>query len=110
MPIRQGSESRIRTSTAFAATYCKNGSSPDLALAEQAYLTAIEIAHGQGARSYDLLASLSLAKLYQLASRPADAHAVLAPALEGFAPTPEMPEIAEAQALLGKLSPVPSET
>jgi hypothetical protein len=25
---------------------------------------------------------------------------VLAPALEGFAPTPEMPEIAEAQALL----------
>ena len=33
-------------------------------------------------------------------SRPADAHAVLAPALEGFSPRPEMPEIAEAQALL----------
>ena len=32
--------------------------------------------------------------------RPVEAHAVLAPALEGFAPTPEMPEIAEAQALL----------
>ena len=31
---------------------------------------------------------------------PAEAQAVLAPALEGFAPTPEMPEIAEAQALL----------
>ena len=40
-------------------------------------------------------------------SRPAaplDAHAVLAPALEGFAPTPEMPEIAEAQALLAALA------
>jgi hypothetical protein len=43
---------------------------------------------------------LSLAKLYRLTGRPAEAHAVLAPALEGFAPTPEMPEIAEAQALL----------
>jgi hypothetical protein len=27
-----------------------------------------------------------------------------APALEGFAPTPEMPEIAEAQALMGRLA------
>ena len=51
-----------------------------------------------------MLASLSLAKLYQSTARPAEAHAVLAPALEGFAPTPEMPEIAEAQALLAKLA------
>jgi hypothetical protein len=35
------------------------------------------------------------------AGRPVEAHDVLAPALEGFSPTPEMPEIAEAQALLG---------
>jgi hypothetical protein len=35
--------------------------------------------------------------------RSADAHAVLAPALEGLAPTPEMPEIAEAQALMERL-------
>jgi hypothetical protein len=33
-----------------------------------------------------------------------NAHAVLVPALEGFAPTPELREIAEAQALLGQLS------
>jgi hypothetical protein len=32
--------------------------------------------------------------------RAADAHAVLAPALEGFSPTPEFPEIEEAQTLL----------
>jgi hypothetical protein len=31
------------------------------------------------------------------------AHAVLAPALEGFVATPEMPEIAEARALLAAL-------
>ena len=49
-------------------------------------------------------AALALAKLYQSTGRPAEAHAVLAPALEGFAPTPEMPEIAEAQALLTALA------
>ena len=46
----------------------------------------------------------ALAKLYRSTGRPADAHAVLGPALEGFAPTPEMPEITEAQALLGTLA------
>jgi tetratricopeptide (TPR) repeat protein len=76
----------------------------DAALAEQAFQTAIAIAKQQGARSYELLASLSLAKVYQSTGRPADAHAVLAPALEGFSPTPEMPEIAEALALLAALA------
>jgi predicted ATPase len=68
--------------------------------AEDAYQTAIAIAKGQGARSLGLQAALSLAKLYYSIDRPSEAHAVLAPALEGFSPTPEMPEIAEAQALL----------
>jgi predicted ATPase len=68
--------------------------------AEEAFLTAIAVAKQQGTRSFELRAALSLARLYQSTSRPADAHPVLAPALEGFARTPEMPEIAEAQALL----------
>jgi predicted ATPase len=76
---------------------------PDTALAEEAFVASIDIAKQQGARSPVLLASLSLAKLYQSSSRPADAQAILAHALEGFAPTPEMPEIAEAQALLTAL-------
>ena len=67
-------------------------------------LTAIAIAKQQGTRSFELRAALTLAKLYQSTGRPAEAHAVLAPALEGFAPTPEMPEIAEAQALLAALA------
>jgi tetratricopeptide (TPR) repeat protein len=74
------------------------------ASAEDAYRTAIAIAKQQGARSYELLASFSLAKLYGSTDRPADAHAVLAAALEGFAPTPEMPEIAEAQSVLAALA------
>ena len=72
--------------------------------AEEAFLTAIAVAKQQGTRSFELRAALSLAKLYQSTGRPADAHAVLAPALEGFAPTPEMPEIADAQAVLAALA------
>ena len=75
----------------------------DSAPAEEAFLTAIAVAKQQGTRSFELRAALSLAKLYQSTGPPADAYAVLAPALEGFSPTPEMPEIAEAQALLSRL-------
>ena len=73
------------------------------ARAEDAYLAAIAIGRERGARSFGLQAALRLAKLYQSSARPADAYATLAPALEGFSPTPEMPEIAEAQALLAAL-------
>jgi TolB-like protein/DNA-binding SARP family transcriptional activator/tetratricopeptide (TPR) repeat protein len=72
--------------------------------AEEALQTAIAVAKRQATRSFELRAALSLAKLYQSTARPADAHAILAPALEGFAPTPEMPEIAEAQARLATLA------
>ena len=72
--------------------------------AEEAFLTAIAVAQQQKARSFELRAALSLAKLYQSTGRAADAHAVLAPALEGFSPTPEFPEIDEAQTLLAVLA------
>jgi hypothetical protein len=68
---------------------------------EEALLTAIAVSKQQPPRSFELRASLSLAKFYQSAGRPAEAHAR---ALEGFAPTPEMPEIAQAQALLERLA------
>jgi tetratricopeptide (TPR) repeat protein len=76
----------------------------DLAHAEEAFETSIAVARQQGARSYQLLAALSLAKLYQSTSRAAKACAILAPALDGFSPTPEMPEIEEAQALFKLLA------
>jgi predicted ATPase len=60
--------------------------------AEEAFLSAVAVARQQTTRSFELRAALSLAKLYQSTARPLDAHAVLAPALEGFSPTPEMPE------------------
>jgi tetratricopeptide (TPR) repeat protein len=74
-----------------------------VAQAEEEFRRAIDIAHAQGARSFKLQATLSLAKLYQLSARIGEAHAVLAPTLENFASASEMPEIAEAQALLERL-------
>jgi class 3 adenylate cyclase/tetratricopeptide (TPR) repeat protein len=72
-------------------------------LAEEAFSAAIAVANEQCARSYHLQAALPLAKLYLSTGSPLEAHAVLVPAAEGFSPTPEMPEIAEAQALLATL-------
>ena len=73
--------------------------------AEDAFLTAIAIAQQQKARSFELRAALSLAKVYHSTDRPADAHALLASVLNGFSSTPEFPEIAEAQMLLTALAP-----
>jgi predicted ATPase len=75
------------------------------AAAEQSLQAAIAVAQSQKARSFELRAALSLAKLYRAADRDADAHAVLAPAVEGFPPTRQFPELTEAHALLAALSP-----
>jgi predicted ATPase len=72
---------------------------------EQSLQAAIAIAQSQKARSFELRAALSLAKLYRAAHRDADAHAVLAPAVEGFPPTRQFPELSEAQTLLATLRP-----
>ena len=69
-----------------------------------ALLAAIAIAQQQKARSFELRAALSLAKLYHSTDRTVAAHAVLASALKGFSPTPEFPEIAAAQTLLSALA------
>ena len=78
-----------------------NPASPEAA--ESAFLAAIAIAQQQKARGFELRAALSLAKFYQSTSRAADAHAVLAAALEGFLATPEFLEIEEAGQLLAAL-------
>jgi hypothetical protein len=77
---------------------------PNKAAAEDAFLTAIAVARQQKARSFELRSALALAKLYQSTGRPAKAEAILAPALKGFSPTPEFPEIEQAQTLLAALA------
>jgi predicted ATPase len=76
----------------------------DPAPAEEALLIAIAVSKQQTTRSFQLRAALPLARLYQSTDRLAQAHAVLAPALEGFSPTPEMPQIAEAMLLSARLA------
>ena len=80
----------------------------DAAAAERAFQTAIAVAQQQKARSFELRAALSLTKLYRAANRCAEAYAVLMPAVEGFPPTRQFPQLTEAQALLSALSPVGS--
>ena len=101
----ESSGQRSGSDAYFTACTPKSFSSkiPQIRLAEEAFLAAIAVARHQKARSFELRAALALAKLYQATAHPAEARAVLAPALEGFATTPEMPEIAEAQALLAAL-------
>lgn len=79
-------------------------SNPAIPSPEEAYQAALSIARQQGARMFELQAALPLARLLQSANRPLEARDVLAPALEGFAPTPELLAISEAQALLAALS------
>ena len=76
----------------------------DAAAAEAAFLAAIDVAQRLKAKSFELRAALSLANLYQSRNRAAEAHAVLTSALEDFSPTPEFPEIGQAQTLLAALA------
>jgi hypothetical protein len=89
MLVRCGMSSRPRRNFAEAR-------SREPAPAEEAFLTATAVAQQQNAKSFELRAALSLAKLYQSSGRAADAHAVLAPVLECVSPTPEFPEITSA--------------
>src|SRR5262249_55869618 len=73
---------------------------PDVAAAESALLRAIEIARSQHARTFELRAALSLAKLYQTTDRNQAACELLVAALAGFSASPELPEVEEAQRLL----------
>jgi len=73
---------------------------PDVAAAESAFLRAIEIARSQQARTFELRAALSLAKLYQSTDRNQAACELLVAALAGFGASPELPEVEEAQRLM----------
>ena len=72
----------------------------DATPAESAFMRAIEIARSQQARTFELRAALSLAKLYHTMGRDHAARDLLAPSLVGFSAGPELPEVADANRLL----------
>ena len=92
---RARGESLLRRDRAHSAT------------AEEAFQSAIAVAKQQGTRSFELRAALSLAKLYRAAGRNAEAHEVLGPAIEGFAPTSEFPEIGKAASFMAAIEARP---
>ncbi|HME86587.1 MAG TPA: adenylate/guanylate cyclase domain-containing protein [Roseiarcus sp.] len=73
--------------------------------AEEAFVTSIAISQAQNSRSFELRAALGLAELCRSTGRDGDALAVLDLALEGFAPTPEFPEIEEALRIVAAVEP-----
>jgi adenylate cyclase len=81
--------------------------SSDAIAAEEAYVRALSVARAQGARTLGLQAAIPLAHLLQSTNRPLEAYAALAPAVEGFSPTPEMPEITEALELMAAIKALP---
>jgi len=75
---------------------------PDNAGAEVAYTRAVGIARKQRARTFELRAVLSLAKLYHGTGRIENVRDLLARALIGLNAGPELPEMTDAKRLLAE--------
>jgi len=72
--------------------------------AETCFRRAIAIARHQGARSWELRASTSLARLWHDTARAAEARQVLAAVYESFTEGHEVPDLQEARRMLGELT------
>ena len=72
----------------------------DVLGAESPFVRAIEIAHSQQTRTFELRAALSLAKLHHAVGRDYGIRKLLAPALAGFTSDIALPEVEDAHRLL----------
>ena len=71
--------------------------------AEAAYQRAIEVALSQGAKSWELLAATSLARLWQGQGKTEQSHDVLAPVYDWFTEGFDTADLKDAKALLEEL-------
>jgi predicted ATPase len=76
----------------------------DHAAAEASFVRAIEIARVQQTKSFELRATLALAKLYHATGRDKMVPELLAPALAYFNKGGELPELEEAHRLLDSIT------
>ena len=77
---------------------------PDIAAAERSFREAIAIAQAHGAKSWELRAAMSLARLLRSRDRRADAVACLEPVLNWFTEGLETEDIRQAGSLLAELA------
>ncbi len=80
------------------------GENPDIGAAERSFREAIAIAEGHGAKSWELRAAVSLARLLASRDRRADAVACLEPVLDRFTEGEETGDIRQAGRLLAGLA------
>jgi predicted ATPase len=71
--------------------------------AEKTFLTAIAVAQQQKARSFELRAAMSLARLWRDQGRPQQARELLAPVYGWFTDGFDTSDLKEAKALLDEL-------
>ncbi|UCC14693.1 MAG: AAA family ATPase [Gammaproteobacteria bacterium] len=82
---------------------CLAGDDIDESEAEQHFQQALEIARGQGAKSFELRAAMSLARLWQKQGKQQDALDLLAPIHDWFAEGLDTGDLKDADALLKML-------
>jgi adenylate cyclase len=73
--------------------------------AEASFKMAIDVAHKQVARLWELRATVSLARLWEAQGRAAEAYARLSEIYAWFTEGMDLPDLAEARALLERLKP-----
>jgi predicted ATPase len=78
---------------------------PDESRAEGSFRNAIAIARGQEAKSWELRAATSLARLLARQGKREEAHALLAPVYDWFTEGFDTADLAAAKALLEQLAP-----
>jgi predicted ATPase len=76
---------------------------PDEAQTESSFRKAIQVARGQGARFYELRATISLARLLRDTRRRDEARTMLAEIYNWFTEGFDLPDLKEAKALLEEL-------
>jgi predicted ATPase len=76
----------------------------DPVAAEAAFRVALEVARHQDARSWELRATTSLARLWQRRGKREEARQILADAYAWFTEGHETPDLHDARALLGELA------
>ena len=79
------------------------GAKPNHSAAERLFREALSIAGGQGARSWELRAAMSLARLLQGRDQRKEALALLVPVLESFKEGLDTTDCVEAKALIASL-------